>query len=212
MELPDNAGTARRDAMAQLRRELMIDAAKAVFARHGIEGTSLRKIAQAAGATTGAIFSHYRSKQELYADVLCDSMATLTRELEAARDTAKAGRQAEQVLVTVLAFYQARPNDFDLSFYLFGGTEPGTLGRELDRRLNGQMQGVIALVGAVLAEDSLAPAADSFRYGVAAMAHVFGVTLMFKTGRLKALRQDPRELIAIYVRSLVRQSGSNGED
>jgi AcrR family transcriptional regulator len=50
----------------QRTRDLLLDAAKDVFARRGFEGASLEEIAEAAGYTRGAIYKHFGSKEELF--------------------------------------------------------------------------------------------------------------------------------------------------
>ena len=47
-------------------RNLLLDAAKEVFAKKGFEGASLEEIAEAAGYTRGAIYKHFDSKEELF--------------------------------------------------------------------------------------------------------------------------------------------------
>jgi AcrR family transcriptional regulator len=47
-------------------RNLLLDAAKEVFALKGFEGASLDEIAEAAGYTRGAIYKHFGSKEELF--------------------------------------------------------------------------------------------------------------------------------------------------
>jgi AcrR family transcriptional regulator len=47
-------------------RNLLLDAAKEVFAQKGFEGASLDEIAEAAGYTRGAIYKHFDSKAELF--------------------------------------------------------------------------------------------------------------------------------------------------
>ena len=47
-------------------RNLLLDAAKDVFARRGFEGASLEEIAEAAGYTRGAIYKHFSGKEELF--------------------------------------------------------------------------------------------------------------------------------------------------
>lgn len=183
----------------QQRRDVIIEAAKTVFARHGIRAASLRKIAEAAGATTGAIFTYYDSKSGLYADVLCDSMAALSDRIQVVRAAHPRGERGAAVLHTVLDFYQERPHDFDLSFYLFHGQQPAGLGRELDRKLNVQMRQIIEQVADTLTGDGIDAGQEVFTLGLSAMAHVFGVVLMAKTGRLRTLRQDPHELLDLYV-------------
>jgi AcrR family transcriptional regulator len=47
----------------------IIDTAKALFDEHGYEDVTLRRIAKAAGVSTGAIFANYDGKAALYRDV-----------------------------------------------------------------------------------------------------------------------------------------------
>ena len=71
-------------------RELILRSAKEEFLAHGFEGTSLRMICKKAGLTTGAFYSHFKQKEELF-EVLVDPMieefrgvygTVMTRELE----------------------------------------------------------------------------------------------------------------------------------
>ncbi|MGB3283855.1 TetR family transcriptional regulator, partial [Mycolicibacter algericus] len=51
-------------------RNLLLDAAEQVFARRGFDGAALEDIADAAGYTRGAIYSHFGSKAELFLAVI----------------------------------------------------------------------------------------------------------------------------------------------
>jgi AcrR family transcriptional regulator len=60
----------RRDAQrAQTRRDLL-DAAARVFARQGYHATSVDEVAEAAGYTKGAVYSNFRSKEQLFLELL----------------------------------------------------------------------------------------------------------------------------------------------
>ena len=48
----------------------LINAAGELFADHGLEGTSVRAIAEKAGANVAAINYHFGSKENLYAEGL----------------------------------------------------------------------------------------------------------------------------------------------
>src|SRR5207244_347788 len=61
-----------QSALDSFRRRLIVDAARLVFERVGLEGASIRTIAQAAGCTTGAIYPHFQGKEEIYAAVLSE--------------------------------------------------------------------------------------------------------------------------------------------
>ena len=47
-------------------RELMLDAAEEIFIRDGYEKAALADIAQTAGKTRGAIYSHFKDKEEMF--------------------------------------------------------------------------------------------------------------------------------------------------
>ena len=51
-----------RERRAERTRELLIDAAEDVFARKGFEAASLEDIADSAGYTRGAVYSHFGAK------------------------------------------------------------------------------------------------------------------------------------------------------
>lgn len=64
------------------RRTSIITAAKAVFARYGLEGARTQQIAQAAGVSEALIFRHFTNKTQIYRavlrDVIADQNATFT--------------------------------------------------------------------------------------------------------------------------------------
>jgi AcrR family transcriptional regulator len=185
------AVVARKAAVSDYKRSLIREAAKGVFAERGIDGASLRAIAAAAGYTTGAIYVHYATKEELYADVLRESLGALLAELDAAP------RDPGGVLRAVLRFYRERPQDFDLSFYLYGGTRPAGLNPVLDRELNARMTEIVDRVGS-----ALGPPERARHLGSAATAHLFGLVLMERTGRLRVLGEDPDALLDTYLSTL----------
>lgn len=51
---------------ANRTRQQIIEAARAVFHRCGVGGSTLEKVAQAAGVTRGAVYWHFRDKAELF--------------------------------------------------------------------------------------------------------------------------------------------------
>lgn len=55
-----------RDEQRALTRRRLLDGAEAVFARSGFHGASVEEIAREAGATTGALYSNFASKEDLF--------------------------------------------------------------------------------------------------------------------------------------------------
>lgn len=81
-------------------RERVIDAAVELFAEHGVQGTSLRMIADRLGVAKGAVYYQFRSKDDIVLALLTplfDAIARVVEEGEAQsspqrrRDTAIRG-------------------------------------------------------------------------------------------------------------------------
>lgn len=70
---------------SDLRRQLILSAAKRCFARHGFAGTTTKSVAAAASISEGLLFKHFPTKLALYAEILaeeCDADPALHRLLE----------------------------------------------------------------------------------------------------------------------------------
>ena len=57
---------------SDLRRQLILSAAKRCFARHGFAGTTTKSVAAAAAISEGLLFKHFPSKSALYAEILAE--------------------------------------------------------------------------------------------------------------------------------------------
>ena len=55
-----------------LRRELILGAAKRCFARNGFAGTTTKSVAAAASISEGLLFKHFPTKSALYAEILAE--------------------------------------------------------------------------------------------------------------------------------------------
>jgi AcrR family transcriptional regulator len=55
-----------------LRRQLILAAARRCFARHGFAGTTTKSVAAAASISEGLLFKHFPSKSALYAEILAE--------------------------------------------------------------------------------------------------------------------------------------------
>lgn len=74
-----------------LRRQLILNAAKRCFARHGFAGTTTKSVAAAASISEALLFKHFPSKSALYAEILaeaCEADPALLRLLSLEPSTA----------------------------------------------------------------------------------------------------------------------------
>ncbi len=101
---------ARPRRKGEITRERILDAAEALFAERGYEGTTLRDVAARVGLRIPSLYNHFDSKDSLYAAVLERDLGPLLRLLgemvEQARDASSAAEQTIEAVVKVLA---ARP-------------------------------------------------------------------------------------------------------
>ena len=63
----------------QRRREEILEAAQRVFARHGYEGATVRRLEDETGLSRGAIFSYFESKDALFVAVVAESSGSTVR-------------------------------------------------------------------------------------------------------------------------------------
>ncbi len=200
---PESAD-ARRDAVRDFKRAAILAAAQGVFGKAGLEGATIRAIAQAAGYTAGAVYSYYPTKEAIYADILAHSLAALRDAVEAASGTAP--DDESRVRLTVRAFfdyYRAHPQELELGFYLFQGLRPRGLSRDFDRALNSRLIAALMRIrAAIMRFGGLRPLA-AHHETVAAMCHIAGVLVMARTGRLKTLGADPEMQMDHYIEALI---------
>lgn len=190
----------KRRASTEAKREAILEAARAVFEREGLEGATLRGIAEAAGYTTPALYFHFDSKEALYGELLGRTLERCLEEVTAAVDAAES--PVERLRAGGMAFFgyfAANPRDLDLGFYLFrGGMKPEGLGRDRDIALNAALAATLAPVGAA-ARELGASETDSALLTADVFAHATGLLLLAHTGRIKMFGAAPRERMERYL-------------
>lgn len=90
---------------ARATPDRLLDAAIDLFAQHGFHGTSIRDIAERAGANVAAAHYHYGSKESLYLEVLRAQFAHVRALLDArglTRSAAALRRASRREVVTLL--------------------------------------------------------------------------------------------------------------
>ena len=206
--MTDDAKTDRQDAVNDLKRSLILAAARRVFEAEGLEGAGMRAIAREAGYTAGAIYFHFESKEAIYAAVLGESLDRLVAAVEGAvtdAGTDPAGRLRAAALA-FFDFYAAAPGDLELGFYLFrGGIRPRGLAPDLDAALNAKLMASLAPIGEAAltlgADTATARAMTADVFG-----HAVGLLMLQHTGRMRLYLCDPRALMESHVGSLVART------
>jgi len=90
--------TVTRDAGEMQTRERMLDAAVELFHRHSYAGTSLQMIADELGLTKGAIYHHFRTREDLLRAIVTPMLDELRIIVETAEQHRGARARAEHML------------------------------------------------------------------------------------------------------------------
>jgi AcrR family transcriptional regulator len=190
----------RQKAVGNVKRDLILDAARDVFEAEGLDGASLRAIALAAGYTPAALYFHFESKEAIYAEVLRCSLEQLAQAVD--RAVARARLPVERLRAAAMAFfryYANNPRDLDLGFYLFrGGMKPKGLGRERDEMLNAALEAALRPI--FDAARALGASSDEAKCVMVDMfAHAAGLLLLAHTRRIRMFGVSAGSLMERFV-------------
>jgi TetR/AcrR family transcriptional regulator len=191
------------------RRRLIVEAARRVFEASGLEGASIRAIAQAAGCTTGAIYPLFRSKEEIFAAVLSESLATLTRQVRSAMDgIATPAKSLRRGTLAIYKYYDAHPSELALSLGLFNADHGKRLGRGLDEALKRQLEELLALLAEQVRKVATKPFLPMIRLEATALITYLVGLLVLKQGRkIDVLGNNASVLLAHYTKNMVARLG-----
>lgn len=124
---------------AARRRQQLLDVALQVFGEVGFHPTSMNDVADAAGVTKPVLYQHFRSKRDLYREVLTNVGAQLLDEITKA--TTAASGPHEQVELGFIAYFKFVEANEAAFRVLFGG---GTRRDEEFAAQVAQVEGAIA--------------------------------------------------------------------
>ena len=101
------AALAERTAYTQ---RAILDAAEEIFARHGLQGTRVREIADAAGVNVATLYNYYKNKEALYEAVLDQGIQPVTEAIKVLSSNGVGEISSRDIINTVLSHLQQRPH------------------------------------------------------------------------------------------------------
>ena len=101
--------------MSDLRGRITV-AAQELFAAEGIEGISMRKLADRVGVTATALYRHFRDKDAILDALISAGLAVLSDYLEPALRARDPERRLRGLIDAYLRFAVEQPKYFDLAF------------------------------------------------------------------------------------------------
>lgn len=204
-ELVKKAG--RRQEYSASTKRALVDAALERFAEHGYAGTSLDEIAAAARVTKGALYHHFKGKQDLFEAAFMDVEEQATERIRSAIRTI--GDPWEKALTGLREFLAVTRTQGYRRIVIQDG--PAVLGYERYReREESSTFGLVQEIVASLLDDHHLPASTT-----AAFTRLF-FGAMSATGSAVSTAEDPQQasddaegaivLVLAGIRSLVEGS------
>ena len=204
--ITDKPSTVRLRAVNDLKRQIILQAARRVFEKDGLLKANVRAIASEAGYTASAIYNHYENKEEIYGDLLQQSLEQLNAAVrESHNDALPAAERITHDAMAFYDFYLKNPRELDLGFYFFQEMKPLGLTPTLNDHLNQRLRDALGGVEAGLRECGCSTALAA-KETTALFGHCVGLLLLTHTGRIRMFGQDGRELFAMYVDGLISRS------
>jgi AcrR family transcriptional regulator len=100
-------------------RELLLEAAGVVFARRGYHEAGVEEIASEAGFSTGAVYSNFAGKEELFLALADRQVEERVAEIRAVAESVEAGGEAAAEAGRQFQELLKRDRDWPLLFYEF---------------------------------------------------------------------------------------------
>lgn len=175
--------TSLREQHAQATRRALLRAARRQFVRHGYAAAGVDEIAEAAGATRGALYHHFQGKQELFRAVFEELEQELAQRVGVAAEGLESPWDAFRTSVS--AFFEAC---LDPALRRIAFQEaPAVLGWETFREIDAQY----FLGGVTLTLETLMEAGVLRRHDLRVLAHLVLGSLT-EAAMLIAASADPR--------------------
>jgi len=97
---------------AAVRREQLIEVARALFAERGFDGAAVEEVANRAEVSKPVVYEHFGGKEGLYAVVVDREVTTLLSMMRDALTAGSSRELLEQAAIALLDYIEARPDGF----------------------------------------------------------------------------------------------------
>ena len=127
----------RREHERETRRQLILDAAKDVFAKRGFLSATMEEIAEQCELAVGTLYRYFQSKEELYVSLLCEAMEKFHQGIEAARSRdIPPNEQLRAVWQFFYDFYREQPEYYRALMFLHNEGLRNTISPDVIKEIN----------------------------------------------------------------------------
>ncbi len=98
----------------KVSKEVILKAAEKVFSKYGFHEAKIYKIAELAGVSVGTIYRFFKSKEELYSEVLKKKLSELQKRVEKNIKNKSPDRALKAYVSTVVDFFEEEEEFFTI--------------------------------------------------------------------------------------------------
>jgi AcrR family transcriptional regulator len=175
-------------------------AAQEIFLAEGVNGVSMRRIADRVGVTPPAIYRHFRDKDELLDEIVSSGLEILDGYLKAALAAPDPYQRLIALADAYLAFALEQPKHFDLAFMIPAPARAMSL--ELQRHNRETFRFAVEQIGLCMREGHLRPG-DPLETAVLLWSTAHGMVTLYKMGRMDGGEDQFRALYRGAIRRLL---------
>lgn len=201
----------RREELHAFKRRRILEAAAALFQSKGLGGTTMRAIAQAAGYSTGAPYAYYQSKEEIFADLVNQSLADATRAIKQAAQSSLPTRALIRAVFTAFyKYYSDNPAELQLCLSLYSSIETKQTGlpEKIDAQFNSRLMALLGTMANALHTNTHLTADDAQAETMGCFSFMVGVLALQSTGRLEILGAGAQEMVDRYMDRMLTSAGT----
>jgi AcrR family transcriptional regulator len=176
----------------------MISAAEELFLLDGVEGVSMRKIAEKVGVTAPAIYRHFKDKDELLGELINVGLQILQGYLEPALKAEGPLERLEQLIDRYFDFALEQPKYFDLAFLV--PSHGMRMADELARHNRSTFMFAVQQVHLCM-EQGIFKKSDPLETSIMVWASAHGMVTLF---RMERFGENPEQFRSIFQRTIQR--------
>ncbi len=156
-------------------------AAQDLFLKDGIDGVSMRKVAERVGVTAPAIYRYFRDKDELLTEITTSGLHMLEDYLKPALEAAEPLERLERLIDNYVSFALEQPKYFDFAF-LVPGRDIGQISEDLQDHNWTTFRMAVEQI-AMCMERGIFRKDDPIEMSILLWATVHGLVILYRTQR-----------------------------
>lgn len=188
--------------MSSSLRPRISAAAQELFLKEGLEGFSMRKVAEMAGISAPAIYRHFRNKDELLNEIITEGLKILEGYLKPALEAETPYDRLSLLVDRFLDFALEQPRYFDFAF-MIPSRSIDDLPEELAKRNWSTFQLAVEQVGQCMAQ-GIFRQDDPLETTILLWAEAHGLIMLY---RMQRFGRQPELFRLVYRRSIDRLLG-----